>query len=1170
MKSLSRSILLASTLVVTALVSYGAQEVANRNEEILRHNNLGVALMEQQNFKEAADEFQKILQLNAQFVPAYVNLGIAAFNLQNYDEALQWLERALQLDPNQIHAHFVRGLIYRNQDQIEAALQAFLKIQQHDPQDPSTHYYLGLLYSRQRDYPKAIENFQKVIQSDPSNASARYNLAIALLRSGEREEGQQQMEEFRKLQEKFGTTTVGLQYLEQGKYSAAIEQIDARYLPGLDRAEAEESLSVVFTEVAAQQGLTFRHYGGSLSFVTDLHQLENAIVPYVGSGIAFGDYDNDGWLDLFIANAGPNGERGALFRNQKDGAFLETTLKAGITFSGKTMGVLWGDFNNDTFVDLYLINYGPNVLYQNQGDGTFADVTAKAGVGDPSWGTSGAFVDYDHDGDLDLFVTNFVDASRLPERGAEFPGGLPGADNVLYRNNGDGTFTDVSKASRLSGGARKTVAVMCTDFNNSRDIDFYVVNLGAPNQLFSNLRDGSFVDVAAEVGLTTGQSGIGVAIGDYNKDGLMDLILPLDYGQGIRLLTQGANHRFNSQYLFREQVYGQNAQFLDFDNDGDLDILLTAARMFHPGAEQSGGEGNFYLLENRQGRFVDATERTGLGRFQSLRVRGITVGDFDNDGDLDFAVNVNGSAPLLLRNDGGSQNNWIVVQTSGTNSNKPGVGAKVEIKAGRLWQKMEVYGGHGFLSQSPPLAHFGLGKHARADILRLLWPGGVLQTEMNPPINQRVKIQELDRKGTSCPILYAWNGRTYRFVTDFLGGSAYGYLLAPGVYNYPDSDEYIKLDRNQIALREGKVAITLNNQLEEVILFDQLELVVVDHPKDYEIFPDEKLLPGPPYDGFRLITTTGLRPPVSAADGTGQDVLPLIQKVDRTYVEGFRKLPFKGYAQEHELILDLGTISPERVLLLLYGWIDYADSTSNLAASQAGLKLTPPYVQVQDAAGKWVTVMDRMGFPAGLPKMMTVDLSGKFLSGSRKVRIVTNMRIYWDQILVESGPPRTDYRLARLTPSYAKLHARGFPEFFSPDGRQPKIYDYERIAPAAQWKAHIGGYTRYGDVLPLLLRRDDLFAIVLAGDEIESFFDLQDLPSLPEGWVRDYLVYVDGFGKDMDPNSARPDYIGPLPFHGMSAYPYPEHERYPDDEAHRTYLKEWNTRIIERWYGEIR
>jgi hypothetical protein len=260
------------------------------------------------------------------------------------------------------------------------------------------------------------------------------------------------------------------------------------------------------------------------------------------------------------------------------------------------------------------------------------------------------------------------------------------------------------------------------------------------------------------------------------------------------------------------------------------------------------------------------------------------------------------------------------------------------------------------------------------------------------------------------------------------------------------------------------------------------------------------------------------------------------------------------------------------VLLLLTAWIDYADSTSNLAASQAGAQLIPPSVQVKDARGEWQTVIAQMGFPAGLPKTMTVDLTGKFLCDDASVRIVTSMRIYWDQILVDTSGGAFPTRVTETPPLSAELRWRGFPREYSPDGRKPLIYDYRTIEPGAPWKAHLGNYTRYGDVRELLLAPDDLYVITRNGDELQVDFDARQLPALPAGWKRDFLLYADGFGKDMDLNSARPETLGELPYHGMKSYPYAAGDRYPTDRRHQEYLERYNTRTVsnqqQAWRGK--
>ena len=1154
-------VLLGALIVLKASAALSTPPPQSQTLEsrLTRTNNIGVALMEQLKFEEAAQQFQKLVSLNPRFIPGHVNLGIAKFYQQEYEEAAHSFQEALQIDSDQIQSLYMTGLIHRNQADTAGALRSFQRVVDIDPDDPSANYFLGLLYRREREFEKSTSHLRKTIESQPYNASARYNLAIALQKSGQRDAGMAEMLEFQRLQGQFGTHTIGLQYLEQGRYSLVIDQLDP-YLKADDREET--SVAISFSEVSSELGMppSARLQAGTKPVIEPGSLMPRQALEQLGSGVSFGDFDGDGWFDLFVSSSSFEGTGSRLFRNV-EGRFVDVTSTAGLDGLTAVMSGIWGDYNNDEQLDLYLVRLGPNRLYMSDGDGTFTDRTTEAGVGDAGGGSSATAVDYDHDGDLDIYVANLLAPAAGKATTASFR--ATGHPNVLYRNNGDGTFSDVSEAAGVTGGISSTTAVVAFDFNNSRDVDLLAMNSDTPPSLFSNLRNGTFqaLTLPTQWPLPT------LAVGDLNRDGRMDLIAGLAGGaSNATLFLTGSGNSFqtdSARTLFPQEMRLIALQTLDADNDGDLDLAAVAERRSTNSVETS-----IHFFQNRQGRLVE-TAGSSFKDHRNLEVRGLSLVDFDNDGDLDFAVAVNQGMPLLFRNDSVTRNNWLQVQLAGTNSNRLGLGTKVEVLAGRLWQKAEAMGGHGGMSQNPPLIHFGLGSN-RADTVRLLWPGGVLQSEIDPPVNKRFRVQELDRKGTSCPILYVWDGTDYRFQTDFLGGSAFGTLLAPATYDYPDTDEYIKLSRQAVALKNGQLGITLNNQLEEIIFFDKLELVAVDHPAEFEVYPDEKLLPGPPYDSHRLLTFQAPRLPISARDGKGRSVLRAISYIDRVYAALFEPRPFKGYANLHEFVLDLGNTEDERVLLLMHAWIDYADSTSNLAASQSGLALVPPYLQVQDKSGQWVTVLSRMGFPAGLPKPMTVDLTGKFLSPSRKVKIVTNMRIHWDQILVESSPARTDFRTARLAPSVADLQFRGFPEFSSPDGRLPKTYDYSNRSQVAQWKTHVGAYTRYGDVRPLLAQIDDFFVITRSGDEIEAWFDVGSLPSLPAGWTRDYLVFVDGFGKDMDVNSAASDYVGPLPFHGMSSFPYPAEQEYPNSDRYRDYMKTWNTRLVEEWIPPLR
>jgi hypothetical protein len=686
-----------------------------------------------------------------------------------------------------------------------------------------------------------------------------------------------------------------------------------------------------------------------------------------------------------------------------------------------------------------------------------------------------------------------------------------------------------------------------TDFDNDRDIDVLVLNEGEPPRLYTNERNDTFRDVASRLAPVGDGAFQVAAVADLNRDGAMDFLLAPATGKhpGVLLVNNGTGAfkaDTESPEMLKALSGARCAGRLDYDNDGDLDIFI-------------GGDSSSLWENDGGGKFGFA------GRLEMGGAQTAAVADIDADGRVDILWLDSRGSPRLLLNESRGGNEWIAFHMRGLRSNKPGFGAKVEIRALAGYQKLEIAGQNGSRSQDSPYVYLGLGTQRKADTVTIRWPSGILQSEINAAAGKMHQVRELDRKGTSCPILYAWNGTSFEFVTDFLGGSAIGYLQRPGQYSIPDTDEFVRIEGQQLAALQGRYRLNLNNQLEEVIFFDQAQLLAVDHPAGTEVYPNERLMPAPPYPEFRIFTTQEPRPPVSAVDGKGRDVLHLISEKDRCYPEDFGRLPFKGYAEPHFLEMNLGDLTgAPKILLLLDAWIDYADSSSNLAASQAGVKLQPPSLQVKDGEGMWKTVMSSMGFPAGLPKTMTVDLTGKFLTSDYRVRIATSMRIYWDRIRVDTSPDAA-VRVTRLDPLSADLHFRGYPAYFTPDGRLPWIYDYGRIRPSETWGTHSGAYTRYGDVRGLLVERDDRFVVTRHGDEISISFDARTPPPLAEGWVRDFLLYADGYGKDMDLNSLYSEVIGPLPFRGMSRYPYPSSEGYPDDEERRAYLREYNTRI---------
>jgi tetratricopeptide (TPR) repeat protein len=1118
--------------------------------------------LEQFRFGEAAEEFEAAVALEPNSVPGLVNLGIAYFNQRDFDRAREIFEKAKSIDPDDPHVHYNLGLIFKLIGETEEAVLAFEEVAAHDPEDAMTLYYLGTLYASLGRLEEAEATLRQAIRLQPNNESAHFSLGNVLIRQGRSEEGQKELTVFRSLKESFPveTASAGLQYTELGKYAEAIEppSLPLQQLPPEPSVES----AVRWIDVSEELGLTLpplpppptwpptvpvSEYGRSF--------VERRLLPHWGSGLALRDLDNDGDPDLVYVRGGGT----VVFVNEGGRFRAATTGLPEPAEDGKYVSLTVGDVDNDGDPDVYLVGSGPNALFLNDGNGRFSPAGPEAGVAGNDISIAATLADVDHDGDLDIYVSNYVDPEAPHDEAVlRVPYDLRGAPNRLYRNNGDRTFTEIGEESRTAGASRSLGAVF-SDLDDDRDIDFVVVNDGEPLEVYSNDRVGTFTESALDWGLEAAGRFRGIDAADFDRDGNLDLFLTAE-GATLNVLLRGPVQTglrpdVVSPGLLAAGVPGARfgASFLDADNDTDLDALLVVNEPGALAAYYASSAQGF----RRAGGLSASGDDVGEGR-------ALAIGDIDGDGDLDAVVGTDRGRLLAFRNEGGNALGSIDVQARGVRSNREGLGTKVEVKAGDARLRREVRAGSGYLSQNDLPLHFGLGTQESADYIRFLWPGGVKQIEMDVEAG-RVSFEELDRKGTSCPILYTWDGKEIRFVTDFLGGSAIGYLHEPGSYSHPDTDEYVKLESFAPVPRNGAYDVRWVNQLEEVLMFDKASLVAVDHPAEVEVFPNERLMAGPRYPEPRLYAVRDLRPPVGAVDHLGRDVTPLIARQDRQYPSEFGLLPFKGYAELHSLTLDLGDLEANRhYVLLLYGWIDYSDSSSNLAAGQAGVTLTTPYLEVEDEDGGFRMAIADMGFPAGLPKTMLVDLQGIMDANHRRVRITTSQRIYWDQIQVATVVPDVDPRVTELSPDRAELGFRGYPASVSPDGEPPYLYDYSRISPTEVWDQHEGFYTRYGDVRELVESVDDRYVITKNGDELALSFAADRLPDLPAGWKRTFLVFADGFGKDMDLNSAYADTVEPLPFHAMKAYPYASGETFPETEIHRRDRELYHTRRVER------
>jgi tetratricopeptide (TPR) repeat protein len=1230
----------ATLLAAVGLLSPATQP---NPAEAARLNNLGCAYMNQQLFEKGLKSFQQAAELDPKLTVARLNEGIAYLNLQKLDEAKAALGDALKREPKNPQAWYNLGLLAKNTGDSQPAIDDFKRVTEIDPNDADTWYFLGTAYAQARQFAPAIEAFQHALQINPLHASAEFGLSRAYQQSTDvdrtnLDHARDHLKKFQYItQNKLGAP-MSLAYGEQGQYSRAVESPLAPLKP-------PAQIKVQFVDVTKEAGI--------VSKVQSKPKTDDPEV--IGASACFIDYDNDGKIDLFVADNGPQGGM-TLFHNLGNGKFEDVTKQAGLDSSIHALSCTAGDYDNDGFADLAVSDFQGVMLLHNEKNGTFKNVSVAAGIkrGDIVGLT---FIDYDHDGDIDLYGTS----------GMYECVGICKGSGTVWRNNGDGTFTVVETGveTAVSG-----VGVIGTDYNNDRAIDFVIAgstdgeNPPISPVFYPNPREGKFV---AHALIQSAQKTVGVVALDFDHDGWMDLAFTQYGGPALTLWRNNHGQSFEQVKLPETnwvRAYGVAA--FDYDNDGWVDLVAVG--------ETKEGKGEIKLFRNLgPDGFKDVTVDVGLDKIHLESPRAIITGDYDNDGAVDLLITQNHGPAVLLKNEGGNQNHWLRLALKGLNDNKSAIGTKVEVFSGGNRQKFEIYGSNGYLGQNSPYLTVGLGDAKEADVVRMLWPTGVLQDEIQVAGDKQQDLLEIDRRGSSCPTLFVWNGERYEFVADMLGAGVVGHWVGPGQRDIPRPVEWVKVPRESVREKENPQASchpdasdssprdrtaassrlcserdccggidqrsfpstasalsadvrslaaasppltmpssnsgsvrTANDQrsatvlsfrfmepLEEAVYLDQVRLLAVDHPADVEVYPNEYFASNPPYPEFKVVVSKSkdAQAPSGAWEEHGHDVLPDLRA--HRYFGDFAVTHFLGFAQPHSLTLDLGEAYTGGPLwLLMHGEVEYFSANSMYAASQAGIQAIPPYVEALTANG-WKRVIDDMGFPAGGPRTMTADLTGKLPKGTRKIRITTNLQIYWDSILVDrtqqfpnnaekagsstraqNALARNDkvegatdisgevagVRLTSVPLMQADLEYHGYP--LKIEGTPPGNvqYIYEKASATGPYTRPMGMYTRYGDVLPLLTATDDKLAVFGSGDEVRLDFDPSKLPTLPQGWVRDYFFAANGYEKDMDFYAAEGNTVAPLPFLSMGEYPYAPKRSFPLDDAHVNYLLEYDTR----------
>lgn len=828
-------------------------------------------------------------------------------------------------------------------------------------------------------------------------------------------------------------------------------------------------------------------------------ELTGVDVPGEARGLLLGDLDREG-ISTEKGMAARRGDR----KSKADGCSCQDADLDVIVFGAKGVQV----FRNE----------------QNTSDGSRQLISveqvpafeAVAGV------LAGLLVDFDHDGDLDLVLSSEAGLS-------------------LWLNRGDARFYDVTSRSKLPPATLQTTAFAAVDWDHDLDLDVLTVGQGAaPAGYLENLRHGQFRWREFEGELAALSPAATLSLLDDAR-GSWDVIAGGPNGLarvGTRTSFEGSISGTDRSEISKTIATGTMGA--DWDNDTFADLVAwdSEAVSLYRGL----GQGKF-------------KEENSLFDAPPNRTRACTIGDLDGDGDLDLVV-AEQRGVTIFNNDGGNKNGWIDVRVCGEEDNKNGsvnrlgIGSLIELRAGPFYRKQVV---------TDQVTHFGLGKRDRADVLRVIWSNGVPQAALNPAVNQT--ICEEHHVIVSCPFLYVWNGREFEFFTDLLWNAPLGLQLAEGVLAQPRAWEYLKIDGDRFQPRDGKYVLQMTGELWEADYFDHVELIAVDHPADVEIFSNEKVGPAEMAE-FKVHTVRRPQTPVAARNARGEDVLDVVAKADGKYLKGHTVNFSRGLTDDHFLELDLGDLKDARqVTLFLTGWIYPSDTSIRVAVSQdPGLPpMKPPALWVPDAAGEWREVRPFMGFPGGKTKTIAVDLSGVFPTDDFRVRIVTNWEFYWDHAFFSVDEDIAPLQMTTLNVTAADLHYRGFSALVPNPGWGPETYDYSSVTTQPNWPPMQGHFTRYGDVTELLSRQDDLQVILASGDEMTVTFDVPPTP-LPPGWKRDFLLHNVGWDKDAVLNTVYGQSVEPLPFHGMSGYPYGPDESFPQTPGHQEYLRRYQTR----------
>ncbi len=1087
--------------------------------DVVRAFNVGLAGLQSGEDVRAKMDLTLATQLAPGEPASWANLGILAIRQQELDVAYEDLEKARTLAPNNSRIEQLLGDLEGRRGKLPEAIQHLKRAVQLDPANAKALYLLAEQTERQgaeTSEAESLATFQQVLARFPDNAAVLIEVARLAAKTGKVQVLQEALAKLR-------------------QRSSSWPDVAKERLLAVDQAAARDphsaALQVAFLRNVLLRDSDYRRDSNEVKtppvFVGDPFlkffklsspALEAAAADFT---LTFPPQPTEslpatGVLWTKIVWMDDSGKHGVLWADSAGvhvpgGAILAVprAAEAGVTPNG----VALADLNYDFKTDVVIANGGGIRIYQRQSADNFTDVTSRSKI--PAAVLAGAYsgawpFDVDLDGDLDIVAA--------PVKG----------DPIVLRNNGDGTFGIVKPFAGVVGCA----SFVAADLDGDGDPDVAIVGSDGALSVFMNERFGHFRRRAVPASVAFGVAA--VTAGQLNNDGALNLAVLKQDGTIVRLSGKEGSDDFETFQLAKASAPGAGTATIslaDFDNNGRFDILT--------------GSGEIFLADSHGFSKLPATGNMAAA----------SAGDVNSDGRLDV-IGLSSGKAVTLFNHGTKNYHWQTIRVRAgaghgdQRINSYGIGGEVEVRAGLLAEKQIILS---------PVLHFGLGDQTETDLARITWPNGSIQVEFELHSNQSILATQ--RLKGSCPSLFAWDGERMRFIKDGAPWSpALGlHINAQRVANIRQTQEWFKIPGEEVAPRDGFYDLRVTAELWETFYIDHYSLIVVDHPDYTDIYSDERFAIPPPK--LQIYATSTARPFARAVDDRGSDVSAIVRDNDQKYLDTFGRGAYQGVTRDHWVELELPEDAPRTgpLYLIAEGWTHPTDATVNIALGQ-GSAAAPGglRIEVLDSSGKWVVARSDLGFLAGKLKTAMLDISDIFRSGApRKLRLATNMEIYWDRLAWAIGVGSDKIHAQSVALSAAELRPRGFSVITSANASSPEIPHYDQLAGTSQkWRDMEGYYTRFGDIRELLEKVDDRYVIVCAGDEMRLRFAAPPVP--PRGWVRDLIMIGDGWIKDGDYNSVFSQTVLPLPLHEMKDYTRPPGEL-ENDLAFRMHPADWQT-----------